>query len=161
MCGKKWSQFKEILSTKFSLQIIQGILNPRKCFLVSHFYNYAISNITLQSCLYFHILYYSVFHRFRQAKFKYGGSILSLNKFFCHPTCLRKELASKVVKVQDLNPLNLLQPKTFCVKKKPAKVIITLFFIVLRNTIFLNTILRTYSLYSLFRRFRLSMENFS
>jgi hypothetical protein len=40
-----------------------------------------------------------VFDRFRQAKFAYGGSILSLSKFLLLPELPQKmELASKVVK---------------------------------------------------------------
>ncbi len=43
---------------------------------------------------------YSVFHRFRQAKFAYGGSILSLSQFLLLPELpLKMKLASKVVKI--------------------------------------------------------------
>jgi hypothetical protein len=43
---------------------------------------------------------YSVFHRFKQAKFAYGGSILSSSQFLLLPQLPQKmELASKVVKV--------------------------------------------------------------
>ncbi len=43
---------------------------------------------------------YSVFHRFRKAKFAYGGSILSSSQFLLLPQLSQKmELASKVVKV--------------------------------------------------------------
>jgi hypothetical protein len=43
---------------------------------------------------------YSVFHRFRKAKFAYGGSILSSSQFLLLPQLPQKmELASKVVKV--------------------------------------------------------------
>jgi hypothetical protein len=41
-----------------------------------------------------------VFHQFRQAKFAYGGSILSLSQFLLLPQLPQKmEPASKVVKV--------------------------------------------------------------
>jgi hypothetical protein len=41
-----------------------------------------------------------VFHRFRQAKFAYGGSILSSSQFLLLPQLPQKmELASKVVKI--------------------------------------------------------------
>ncbi len=43
---------------------------------------------------------YSVFHRFRQAKFDYGGSILNLSQFLLLPQLPQKvEFTSKVVKV--------------------------------------------------------------
>jgi hypothetical protein len=43
---------------------------------------------------------YRVFHRFRQAKFAYGGSILSSSQFLLLPQLPQKmELALKVVKV--------------------------------------------------------------
>jgi hypothetical protein len=43
---------------------------------------------------------YSVFYQFRQAKFAYGGSILSSSQFLLMPQLPQKmELASKVVKV--------------------------------------------------------------
>ncbi len=43
---------------------------------------------------------YSVFHRFRQAKFPNGGSILSSNQFSILPQPPQKmKLASKVVKI--------------------------------------------------------------
>jgi hypothetical protein len=43
---------------------------------------------------------YSEFHRFRQAKFDYGGLILSLSQFLLLPQLSQKvELTSKVVKV--------------------------------------------------------------
>jgi hypothetical protein len=43
---------------------------------------------------------YSVFHQFREAKFAYGGSILSSSQFLLLPQLPQKmELASKVVKV--------------------------------------------------------------
>jgi hypothetical protein len=41
-----------------------------------------------------------VFHQFRQAKFAYGGSFLSLSQFLLLPQLPQKmELASKVVNV--------------------------------------------------------------
>jgi hypothetical protein len=41
-----------------------------------------------------------VFHRFRQAKFDYGGSILSFSQFLLLPQLPQKvELTSKVVKI--------------------------------------------------------------
>jgi hypothetical protein len=43
---------------------------------------------------------YSEFHRFRQAKFAFGGSILSSSQFSILPQLAQKmKLASKVVKV--------------------------------------------------------------
>jgi hypothetical protein len=46
----------------------------------------------------FSVFSYSVFHRFRQAKFAYGGSILSSRQFLPLPWLPQKmELASKVV----------------------------------------------------------------
>jgi hypothetical protein len=44
--------------------------------------------------------YYSVFHRFRQAKFANGGSNLSSSQFFILPQLPQKmKLVSKVVKI--------------------------------------------------------------
>jgi hypothetical protein len=43
---------------------------------------------------------YSVFHRFKKAKFAYGGSILSSSQFSILPQLPQKmKLASKVVKI--------------------------------------------------------------
>jgi hypothetical protein len=63
-----------------------------------------------------------VFHRFRQAKFAYGGSILNSSQFLPLPQLPQKmELASKVVKVD-------------------SKIIISLPKILIRETHCMNTI---------------------
>ncbi len=53
---------------------------------------------------------YSVFHRFRQAKFDYDGSILSLSQFLILPQLPQKVgLTSKVVKVDSKIIFSLLE----------------------------------------------------
>ncbi len=48
----------------------------------------------------FNVVYlYSVFHRFRQAKFDNAGSILSSSQFSLSLSRLKMKLASKVVKI--------------------------------------------------------------
>ncbi len=54
-----------------------------------------------------------MFHRFRQAKFAYGGSILSSSQFLLLPQLPQKmELASKVVKVDSKIIVSYLRSKS-------------------------------------------------
>ncbi len=56
---------------------------------------------------------YSVFHRFRQSKFAYGGSILNLSQFSLLPQQpLKMTLAIKVVKIDSKLIISLLRSES-------------------------------------------------